>query len=440
MIWTECLDRLQDEMPANLFGMWIRPLQVEENETIIRLLAPNPFFRKHIADKYLERIRLLAADLSQGRIREVSLEVGTRFARKEEPQQPSPPLPSSVADRAKASLNEGFTLENFVQGKSNQMAYAACLHVINKPADTGHNPLFLYGSTGLGKTHLMQAVGHALLQRKRDARVLYLTSERFVGGFVAALQRGAIDEFKKSCRDLDLLLIDDIHFLAGKGASLEEFFYTFNALLESKGQIILTSDRFPKEIPDLDEQLKSRFSWGLAVELEPPDLENRVGILRKKAELNKMDLPKPAALFIAQHVQANVRELEGALNKVIATARFQGKAIDIDIVKGALKDVLAVRARQINIDSIQKMVAEYYRIPLRELTGHKRLRNYARPRQMAMALARELTGDSYPDIGKAFEGRDHSTVIHACEKVEELRKSDKAVAEDYHNLIRSLHG
>lgn len=440
MIWTQCLDRLQDEMPANLFGMWIRPLQVEENDTIIRLLAPNPFFRKHIADKYLERIRLLAADLSQGRISEVSLEVGTRFARLEETQPASPPLPSPAADRPKPSLNEGFTLENFVQGKANQMAYAACQHVISKPADMGHNPLFLYGSTGLGKTHLMQAVGHALLQRKPDARVLYLTSERFVGGFVSALQRGAIDDFKKSCRSLDLLLIDDIHFLAGKGASLEEFFYTFNSLLESKGQIILTSDRYPKEIPDLDEQLKSRFSWGLAVELEPPDLETRVGILRKKAELNKMELPKPAALFIAQHIQANVRELEGGLNKVIATARFQGKPIDIDIVKSALKDVLAVRARQINIDSIQKMVAEYYRIPLRELTGHKRLRNYARPRQIAMALARELTGESYPDIGKAFEGRDHSTVIHACEKVEDLRKTDKTVAEDYHNLIRSLHG
>ena len=231
-----------------------------------------------------------------------------------------------------------------------------------------------------------------------------------------------------------------IHFLAGKGASLEEFFYTFNTLLENNGQIILTSDRYPKEIPDLDEQLKSRFSWGLTVQLDPPDLDTRVGILRKKAEINKMDLPKPAALFIAQHIQANVRELEGALNKVMATARFQGRAIDIDIVKHALKDVLAVRARQVNIDSIQKMVAEYYRIPLRELTAHKRTRIYARPRQIAMALARELTGSSYPDIGLAFEGRDHSTVMHACEKVDELRKLDKEVAEDYHNLIRSLHG
>ena len=236
------------------------------------------------------------------------------------------------------------------------------------------------------------------------------------------------------------MLIDDIHFLAGKGASLEEFFYTFNSLLESKSQIVLTSDRYPKEIPDLDDQLKSRFSWGLAVELEPPDLETRVSILRKKAELKNMELPKSSALFIAQHIQANVRELEGALNKVIALANFQRKAIDIDMVKNALKDILAVRARQINIDSIQKVIAEYYRIPIRELTGHKRLRIYARPRQIAMALARELTGESYPDIGLAFEGRDHSTVMHACDKVEELRKSDKEIAEDYHNLIRLLHG
>ncbi len=443
MIWTLCLERLQDEMPANLFGMWIRPLQVDESDTHLRLLAPNPFFRKHIAEKYLDRIRLLAVDFSAGRITQVSLEVGTKFIRAEESVSsatPSPPLPSGMVERPKPILHEGFTFANFVQGKGNQLAYAACQAVLDNIADTRHNPLFLYGATGLGKTHLMQAVGHALMAKKRNARVLYLTSEKFVGGFVSALQRGAIDDFKKSCRDLDLLLIDDIHFLAGKGASLEEFFYTFNTLLENNGQIILTSDRYPKEIPDLDEQLKSRFSWGLTVQLDPPDLETRASILKKKAEINKMELPRTAALFIAQHIQANVRELEGALNKVMATARFQGRAIDIDIVKYALKDVLAVRARQVNIDSIQKMVAEYYRIPLRELLGQKRTRIYARPRQMAMALARELTGSSYPDIGAAFEGRDHTTVMHACEKVDELRNLDKEVADDYHNLIRSLHG
>lgn len=441
MIWALCLDRLQDEMPANLFGMWIRPLQVEENDTTLRLLAPNPFFRKHIAEKYLDRIKLLVADFSQGRVDEVSLEVGTTFVRLEEPRRITPPpLPSLIVEQPKSSLNEGSTFANFVQGKTNQVAYSACQHVVSNLGDTGHNPLFLYGATGLGKTHLMQAIGHALLAVRPNARVLYMTSERFVGGFVSALQRGAIDNFKKSCRSLDLLLIDDIHFLAGKDASLEEFFYTFNSLLESKSQVVLTSDRYPKEIPNLDDQLKSRFSWGLAVELEPPDLETRVSILRKKAELKNIDLPKSSALFIAQHIQANVRELEGALNKVIALANFQRKAIDFDMVKIALKDILAVRARQINIDSIQKVIAEYYRIPLRELTGHKRLRIYARPRQIAMALARELTGDSYPDIGLAFEGRDHSTVMHACDKVDELRKMDKEIAEDYHNLIRLLHG
>lgn len=440
MIWALCLDCLRDEMPANLFGMWIRPLQAEESDTSLRLLAPNPFFRKHIAEKYLDRIKRLAADFSHGRVSNVILEVGTRPVRADDMRLAAALTapPSPTAERIKPQLNPQFTFANFVQGKANQLAYAACMEVIERPGDTHHNPLFLYGSTGLGKTHLMQSVGHALITARRDARVLYLTSEKFVGSFVSALQRGAIEEFKDSCRALDLLLIDDIHFLAGKGASLEQFFYTFNALLESKGQIILTSDRHPKEIPDLDEQLKSRFSWGLAVELEPPELETRVGILRKKAENNRIDLPKPAALFIAQHIQANVRELEGALNKVIATARFRGKSIDVDLVKDALKDVLAIRARQVNIDSIQKVVAEYYRIPLRELVGKKRIRAYARPRQIAMAMARELTGESYPDIGAAFEGRDHTTVIHACEKVEELRRMDKEVAQDYLNLLRSL--
>ena len=288
MIWTLCLERLQDEMPAHLFAMWIRPLQVEESDTNLRLLAPNPFFRKHIAEKYIERIRLLAVDFSDGRITQVSLEVGTKFMRAEESAlsaPPSPPPPSTVAERPKPILNEGFTFGNFVQGKGNQLAYAACQAVLDNMADTRHNPLFLYGATGLGKTHLMQAVGHALMAKKRHARVLYLTSEKFVGGFVSALQRGAIDDFKKSCRDLDLLLIDDIQFLAGNGASLEEFFYTFNTLLENNGQIILTSDRYPKEIPDLDEQLKSRFSWGLTVQLDPPDLETRASILKKKAEI-----------------------------------------------------------------------------------------------------------------------------------------------------------
>lgn len=445
------MERLQEELPQNLFNMWIRPLQAEEGAQRLKLLAPNPFFVRHIADKYLNRIRELVLDMSSGRIDQVTLEVGSR--RDNEAQQaaaaasppprashPSAP-PAPVADtlpRLSSNLNPLFTFENFVSGKSNQLAFAACHQVAEKPGSTGHNPLFIYGPTGLGKTHLMHSVGNAVLKANPNARILYITSERFVGDFVTALQRDLMNDFKRLYRSLDVLLIDDIQFFAGKGRSQEEFFHNFNALLEGSRQIILTSDKFPREINDLDERLKSRFAWGLTLQVEPPELETRVAILMKKAEQNGVALPQPSAFFIAQHVQANVRELEGALNKVIATARFKGKSIDLDLVKESLKDVLAVRAKQISIENIQKVVAEYYRIPLRELTGKKRNRSYARPRQVAMALSRELTSHSYPEIGQAFDGRDHSTVIHACEKIDDLKRSDPNMAEDYNNLLRSL--
>lgn len=451
-IWPVCLEHLQDELPQNLFNMWIRPLQAEETAESLKLLAPNPFFLRHIADKYLGRIRELIRDLSQGRIAEVRLEVGsrsdreaapapTRTAASQAPAAPAmpvvpaePPLPRPT----NSNLNALFTFDNFVAGKSNQLAFAACRQVAENLGGTGHNPLFIYGPTGLGKTHLMHSVGNEVLRANPQARILYMTSERFVGDFVTALQRGLMNEFKRLYRSLDVLLIDDIQFFAGKGSSQEEFFHTFNTLLEGSRQVILTSDKFPREINDLDERLKSRFAWGLTLQVEPPELETRVAILMKKAEHNGIALPQPSAFFVAQHVQANVRELEGALNKVIATARFKGKPIDLELVKESLKDVLAVRAKQINIENIQKVVAEYYRIPLRELTGKKRNRSYARPRQVAMALARELTSHSYPEIGNAFDGRDHSTVIHACEKIDDLKKSDPNMAEDYNNLLRLL--
>ena len=436
MIWEQCLEILKEEMQPRMFGMWIRPLQAEESADSLRLFAPNPIFMKHVAREYLDRIRELASEQSEGRIPDVQLEVGTRPVRADDLQL-AVAMTSPTAKKPKPALNPALTFANFVEGKSNQMAYKFCQDVLDHPGSQ-YNPLFLYGSTGLGKTHLMQAVGHAMLERKKDARVLYLTSEKFVGGFVSALQRGAIEEFKKSCRELDLLLIDDIHLLAGKEASLEEFFYTFNSLLESKGQMILTSIQHPKEIPNLDDQLKSRFSWGLAVELEPPELEMRVNILKKKAEIQHVDLPKAAAVFIAQHIQANVRELEGALSKVIATARFRGRPIDVEIVRDALKDVLAIRARKVNVENIQKLVAEYFRLPLKELIGKSRERIYARPRQIAMALSRELTDESFPDIGEAFGKRDHTTVMHACDKVADLRKLDTEVAKDYENIKRLL--
>lgn len=454
-IWPSCLERLQEELPQNLFNMWIRPLQAEEGAQKLKLLAPNPFFVRHIADKYLNRIRELAQDLSAGRIDNVSLEVGSRRDNEAAAAAAIAPPATSiraavtaghaasapVADnlpRLSSNLNPLFTFENFVSGKSNQLAFAACHQVAEKPGSTGHNPLFIYGPTGLGKTHLMHSVGNAVLRANPNARILYITSERFVGDLVTALQRDLMNDFKRLYRSLDVLLIDDIQFFAGKSGSQEEFFHTFNALLEGSRQIILTSDKFPREINNLDERLKSRFAWGLTLQVEPPELETRVAILMKKAEQNGVILPQPSAFFVAQHVQANVRELEGALNKVIATARFKGKPVDLDLVKESLRDVLAVRAKQISIDNIQKVVAEYYRIPLRELTGKKRNRSYARPRQVAMALSRELTSHSYPEIGQSFDGRDHSTVIHACEKIDDLKRSDPHMAEDYNNLLRLL--
>jgi len=446
-IWPVCLERLQDELPQNLFNMWIRPLQAEERGGALRLLAPNPFFVRHIADKYLSRIRELVAELSQGQVQAVHLEVGNRQDREVAAQPPSSrsdrPAASAAAPaenmpRPANNLNPLFTFDNFVAGKSNQLAFAACRQVAEKPGLNGHNPLFIYGPTGLGKTHLMHSVGNAVVVNNPNARILYLTSERFVQDFITALQRGLMNDFKRLYRSLDVLLIDDIQFFAGKGSSQEEFFHTFNALLEGSRQVILTSDKFPKEINALDERLKSRFAWGLTLQVEPPELETRAAILMKKAEQNSIRLPQHSAVFIAQHVQANVRELEGALNKVIATARFKGCELDLDLVKESLKDVLAVRAKQINIDNIQRVVAEYYRIPLRELTGKKRNRSYARPRQVAMSLSRELTSHSYPEIGHAFDGRDHSTVIHACNTIEELKKSDPNMGEDYSNLLRLL--
>ena len=452
-IWSGCLERLQDELPSELFNVWIRPLQAEENAQVLKLLAPNSFFVRHIRDKYLGRIRELTLELSQGRLENVLLEVGSRQDQKQV-REPSPlysepksdALPSSAVPKSaeeslpglSSNLNPLFTFENFVSGKSNQLAFAACSQIVEKPGSQGYNPLFIYGPTGLGKTHLMHSVGNAVLKANPKARVLYITSERFVGDYVTALQRKLMNDFKRLYRSLDVLLVDDIQFFAGKGGSQEEFFHTFNTLLDGSRQIILTSDRFPKEINDLDERLKSRFAWGLALQVEPPELETRVAILMQKAGLKNIGLPRESAFFIAQHVQANVRELEGALNKVIAVASLKGRPVTLDMVKESLKDVLAVRARQINIENIQKVVAEYYHIPVRELTGKKRNRSYARPRQVAMALSRELTAHSYPEIGQAFDGRDHSTVIHACDKIDDLKKSDPNMAEDYNNLLRLL--
>ncbi|WP_296284619.1 chromosomal replication initiator protein DnaA [uncultured Acinetobacter sp.] len=463
MLWTDCLTRLRQELSDNVFAMWIRPLVAEEVEDTLRLYAPNPYWTRYIQEHHLELISILAEQLSEGRIRKVEIHVDSRpgaiLSASEQPatttaaldhsahQQVSPRVKKDKEQQQdavtpknikKRQLNPLFNFALFVEGRSNQMAAETCRKVLTQLGESQHNPLFLYGPTGLGKTHLMQAVGNALLQAKPNARVMYMTAESFVQDFVSSLQKGKVEEFKKNCRSLDLLLVDDIHLLAGKEASLVEFFYTFNALLDESKQIILTSDRYPKELTELDPRLVSRFSWGLSVGVEPPDIETRIEILLKKAESSGIDLPRNCALFIAQQVVANVRELEGALNKVVAISRFKGSAIDLDVVRESLKDVLAIRARTISTENIQRVVSEYFRIPLKELVGPKRTRIYARPRQLAMGLARELTGDSFPEIGMAFGGRDHSTVMHACEKVQSLRDEDPIFNEDYKNLMRLL--
>jgi chromosomal replication initiator protein len=458
MLWTDCLDRLRQELSGNVFTMWIRPLVAEETQDCLRLYAPNPYWTRYIQEHHLELISILAEQLSEGRVQKVEILVDSRpgaiLSPSEQPATSAAALsqPTSQVniskpkkdkdEAAKASrkrlLNPLFTFSLFVEGRSNQMAAETCRKVLTQLGEPQHNPLFLYGPTGLGKTHLMQAVGNALLQAKPNARVMYMTAESFVQDFVTSLQQGKVEEFKKNCRSLDLLLVDDIHLLAGKEASLVEFFYTFNALLDESKQIILTSDRYPKELTELDPRLVSRFSWGLSVGVEPPDIETRIEILLKKAESTGVDLPRNCALFIAQQVVANVRELEGALNKVVAISRFKGTSIDLDVVRESLKDVLAIRARTISTENIQRVVSEYFRIPLKELVGPKRTRIYARPRQLAMGLARELTGDSFPEIGMAFGGRDHSTVMHACEKVQSLREQDPIFNEDYKNLQRLL--
>jgi chromosomal replication initiator protein len=335
------------------------------------------------------------------------------------------------------NLVDGYTFSSFVEGKSNQLALAAAQQVVESPGDA-YNPLFLYGGVGLGKTHLMHAVGNALRQRKPDAKIVYLHSERFVADMVKALQLNAINDFKRFYRSVDALLIDDIQFFANKDRSQEEFFHTFNALLEGGQQMILTCDRYPKEIDGVEERLKSRFGWGLTVAVEPPELETRVAILMKKAEQAGINISHEAAFFIAQRIRSNVRELEGALKRVIASANFTGRPFDIDLIKESLKDLLALQDKQVSLDNIKRTAADYYKIKVADLLSKRRNRSVARPRQVAMALSKELTNHSLPEIGDAFGGRDHTTVLHACRKITELRETTSDIGEDYKNLLRLL--
>jgi chromosomal replication initiator protein len=451
--WQKCIECLQEELPAQQFNTWIRPLAVSGDDAHLRLLAPNRFVKDWVNDKFLGRIKELVAELSPDNLCQVELQVGNRVAPPSEraaaPEKPRVPVPA--ANRLSGSrqvevegsikhqnnLIENYTFGSFVEGKSNQLARAAAMQVAENPGGA-YNPLFLYGGVGLGKTHLMHAVGNALLKKNPNAKIIYLHSERFVADMVKALQLNAINEFKRYYRSVDALLIDDIQFFANKERSQEEFFHTFNALLEGGQQMILTCDRYPKEINGLEERLKSRFGWGLTVAVEPPELETRVAILLKKAEQAQMDLPPDAAFFLAQRIRSNVRELEGALKRVIANAHFTARAIDIPLIKDSLKDLLALQDKQVSLDNIQRTVAEYYKIKLADLMSKRRSRSVARPRQVAMALAKELTNHSLPEIGDSFGGRDHTTVLHACRKIKEMREIDADIREDYQNLLRSL--
>ena len=438
-LWSQRTRVLQAELTEQQFNTWIRPLQAVDDGSVLRLLAPNRFVIDWVQQHYLGRILEVVDDTDA--TTEVVVEVGSRASDTASVRaQPAPGRGRPSAGPAVASrLNPVFTFANFVEGKSNQLARAAATQVGENPGKS-YNPLFIYGGVGLGKTHLMHAVGNAIVENNPGARVSYVHSERFVSDMVKGLQHNRIADFKRTYRSLDALLIDDIQFFAGKERSQEEFFHTFNALLEGQRQIILTCDRYPKEVNGLEERLKSRFGWGLTVAIEPPELETSVAILISKAEAEGVELPGEVAFFIAKRIRSNVRELEGALRRVIANYRFTGRAINLDFAKEALRDLLALQERLVSIENIQKTVAEYYKIRVGDLLSKKRSRSIARPRQVAMALAKELTNHSLPEIGDAFGGRDHTTVLHACRRIASLRETDKRIDDDYLNLLRTLTG
>ncbi|HWG72171.1 MAG TPA: chromosomal replication initiator protein DnaA [Steroidobacteraceae bacterium] len=445
-LWNRCLRVLESELPEQQFNTWVRPLQAIAHDGELKLLAPNRYVIEWLGQNLLPRIKELILAFAEEPTPELVLDVGTRAGI-------TPPVVTvgghamAAGARARrlgpsvlgAPINPGFTFDSFVEGKSNQLAKAAAIQVAGNPG-RAYNPLFIYGGVGLGKTHLMHAVANKLKERNSEARLAYVHSERFVSDMVKSLQHNTINEFKTAYRSLDALMIDDIQFFAGKDRSQEEFFHTFNALLESQQQVILTCDRYPKEVDGLEERLKSRFGWGLTVAIEPPELETCVAILMSKAAAAQVDLPEDVAFFVAKRIRSNVRELEGALRRVVATSEFTGRPITLELVKEALRDVLALQEKLVTVENIQKTVAEYYKIRIAELLSKRRSRSIARPRQVAMALAKELTNHSLPEIGDAFGGRDHTTVLHACRRVKELRETERRIGEDYMNLLRTLAG
>jgi chromosomal replication initiator protein len=439
-IWNNCLAKLENEIPSSDFSTWLRPLQSVENDTQIKLLAPNRFVLDWVKQHYFVKIEASIREFSNGKM-SLSLEIGSKSTvAPADTASSTKKITKQQTDTKKSSanfLNKAFTFDSFVEGKSNQLARATSLQVTENIGKS-YNPLLIYGSSGLGKTHLMHAIGNTILTKNPSATIVYLHSEKFVQDMVRALQQNAINKFKEYYRSIDVLLIDDIQFFAGKERSQEEFFHTFNSLLDRRHQVVLTCDKYPKEIVGLEERLKSRFGSGLPVSIEPPDMETRAAILMKKTAQSNIYLPQEVAFFIAKRIPSNVRDLEGALRRVIANAQFTGRDITIDFTKEALHDLISLQDKLVNIDNIQKTVADYFKIRVADLLSKSRSQSVTRPRQIAMALARELTTQGLCAIGDAFGGRDHTTVINACKKVAELKKSDMKIADDYANLLRAL--
>ena len=421
-IFNKGVKELQKELNTTEFNSWIKPLEFDLQENNFNIYAPNSFVGDFFKEKYLPQITsFLETNIGRNKF---ILNVSIKRSTQTQPQT--------------TGLNRNYTFETFVPGNSNQIALAAAQQVAEHASQTEYNPLFVYGGVGLGKTHLMHAIGNKLLEERPNAKICYVHSERFVSDMVKALQLGAINEFKKFYRSLNALLIDDIQFFAGKEQSQDELFHTFNSLIESGNMMIFSCDRYPKEIEGLEERLESRFVWGMTAPVEPPELETRVAILMKKAELEGILLPSDTAFFLGERIRSNVRELEGALKRVIANSKFTGREINIDQARDALRDLIAIQDRQVSIDNIQKTVADYYKVRVGELNSKRRTRSIARPRQLAMAISKEITTHSLPEIGDSFGGRDHTTVLHACRKIEELRECDNEIREDYNNLLRML--
>jgi chromosomal replication initiator protein len=457
--WPSCITQLEKELPNQQFNTWIRPLRMGDADPVagaLTLLAPNRYVLQWINERVAGRIEHLASEFFGSPMRlemalpaseEAAAPAPTNTIKRTPPPQSGNITPRSSPTRAapakpatdKSSLISDFTFDNFVPGKANQLARAAAMQVADNPG-TSYNPLFIYGGVGLGKTHLMHAVGNHVAARFPGSRVRYLHAAQYISDVVKAYQQKSFDEFKRYYHSLDALLIDDIQFFTGKDRTQEEFFYAFNALIESRKQVIITCDTYPRDIAGLGERLKSRFSWGLTVAIEPPEQEMRVAIVLKKAEAVGLSIPEEVAFFVAKHIRSNVRELEGALKSVIAFARFTGKDINLDLAKEALKDLLSLQHRQISIDNIQKTVADYYKLKISDMHSKKRSRNIARPRQVAMALAKELTSMSFPEIGEAFGNRDHTTVLHACRTIASLREKDSVMNRDFHVLEQVLKG